>query len=274
MQKTTLIFLVAISFGCTNCSNNQNNDDIDKNQQVGYTEYTVDSIGHTSLDIDEDSWWIDEQFEGTDGTLLDIKFHAPTNITERLPFIIYFHDDPATMDGNDGEVLNRLMTYMINEEQEAHVMVPVLPATTNWTDALMETVYELVESYKEEDTVNSRRVYATGFGKGANFLWKMALAYPTTFSSIAPVCGGPERDDVYTIPEVPDTIKGLNIFVINVKDDRTVNNTFTKELMIQLFSKNADNTHYSERMYGGHSTRYIYDSISFWDWMFNSRRIE
>ncbi len=273
MQKTTLIFLAAIAFGCTNCSNNQNNDE-ESNQSIGYSECTVDSIGHTSLDIDENSWWINEQFEGTDGTLLDIKCHLPTNATERLPFIIYFHDDPIDVDGNDGEVMNRLMTYMINEGQEAHVMVPVLPATTNWTEALMETVYELVESYKEEDAVNARRVYATGFGKGANFLWKMAFAYPATFSAIAPVCGGPERNASYTIPEIPDDIKGLNIFAINVKNDRTVDNNFTKELMIQLFSKNADNTHFAEKMFGGHTTRYIYDSISFWDWMFNSRRME
>lgn len=66
---------------------------------------------------------------------------------------------------------------------------PQCPPGERWD---IETVLALLDHAIAEYRVDTNRVYLTGLSMGGFGTWSLAVAHPTRFAAVAPICGGGE----------------------------------------------------------------------------------
>jgi polyhydroxybutyrate depolymerase len=143
-----------------------------------------------------DQWVPVTRTDGTDGRYL---LHVPPSYDEGrpLPLVVAFHGAPGTA----REMVRTTGFSAIADEEQFLVAYP---------DAfdLPEDVEVLLDDIAEQVPVDPRRVYATGFSRGASTTYLLAAEHPERFAAVGPVSGLP-YDVPPTAPISLITIQGL-----------------------------------------------------------------
>lgn len=109
---------------------------------------------------------------------------------ERLPLIVFLHG--AGERGDNPEAVRRhgppkLMAE--NAPVRAIVLAPQCAAGDVWYTQVHE-LKELIDDVIARFPVDPDRVSLTGISMGGFGAWALAIAYPSMFSALAPLCGG------------------------------------------------------------------------------------
>ena len=112
--------------------------------------------------------------------------------SKKLPLILQLHG--AGERGNGEEDLSKVEIHgfaklVQNQEFECILVMPQCPKDTFWA-ARVESILRFVEQLKQEFPVDENRVCLTGLSMGGYGTWYTAMANPSLFAAIAPVCGG------------------------------------------------------------------------------------
>lgn len=171
-MKKLLAFLTAILLltGCT----------VDREQPAG-----TDTEASSAQSAMTKERWTD-----TDGTALDYWLYTPENPAEDMPLIVYLHGGSGK--GNDlKKILDEgsLPGYLWSGQLSpaAYVLIPQLPESCKgWTDRA-EALMKRISHVDADCAIDSDRVSLTGHSMGGTGSWAVALAYPRTFSAVAPL---------------------------------------------------------------------------------------
>lgn len=122
-----------------------------------------------------------------------ILYSPKTEITEKLPLIVFLHGAGERGNGKDELDLvniNAIPNYIKNgAEYPAFVLCPQCPKDFVWNN-LVITIKGLIDEISDTYPIDKCKISITGISMGGYGTWEMGITYPEFFSSIAPVCGG------------------------------------------------------------------------------------
>ncbi len=118
--------------------------------------------------------------------------YAPEQDSAKLPLIIQLHGAGERGDGGaclDAVDVHGFTETIADKEIPCRFIMPQCPNGSFWA-AWVESLERFVRQLIEEYDADADRVYMTGLSMGGFGTWFTAMAHPTLFAAIAPVCGG------------------------------------------------------------------------------------
>jgi predicted peptidase len=106
----------------------------------------------------------------------------------------------------------------------AIVASPQCPPHTSWSNVLL---LAFLDHLAGEVTVDLDRLYVTGMSMGGYATWSLAVADPSRFAAIAPVCGGGD-------PFQACRMKGVPVWAFHGADDDVVPLRASQEMVEAL----------------------------------------
>lgn len=134
--------------------------------------------------------------------LLYLPKEYDTNSSKRWPFIFFLHG--AGERGNNlDRVLSQGLPKLLQRDPDDFPFIVVSPQCTGhgrWSsDILNSALDEIINTYR----IDRNRMYLTGLSMGGFGTWALAIAYPSRFAAIAPICGGGDPSKVCAIKDMP-----------------------------------------------------------------------
>ena len=211
--------------------------------------------------------------------------HAPGS----LPVVLFLHGSGER--GNDGHKQTEagLGPYLRTHAADFPALV-VLPQTaegSEWSGRNNRLALAALDAAMAEFGADPTRQYLTGLSMGGYGSWNIAMAEPTRFAAIVPVCGGvrsahaerpglrvdavAEQADPYAA--VAQRLKALPIRTFHGALDPAVPVEEDRRLQAAFQAAGADDMHYTEYPTGEHNVwDQAYADPALWQWLFARHR--
>lgn len=163
--------------------------------------------------------------------------YTPADATENMPLIVYLHggsgkgDDLVSITAVDG-----FPQYLRDGRISVHayVVIPQVPSSRRgWGDMKVD-VMELIAFVQKEYTIDENRISLTGHSMGGTGAWMLALAYPDTFSAVAPLSGSVSLTEANI-----QKLKDMPVWAIVGTEDRIVEPQSSMDFISELSKVNA-----------------------------------
>ena len=149
-------------------------------------------------------------FAGTDkGVTLPYRLFIPENYSpsKKYPLVLVLHGNGAQGTNNISQ-MDETATVWANPVNQANypcfVVVPQCPVNKVWADApVAGAVINLVDSLIREFTIDTNRLYITGWSMGGFGTWDMITLFPNRFAAAIPMSGGGHPALVSNIVNTP-----------------------------------------------------------------------
>ncbi|PKP18942.1 MAG: phospholipase [Bacteroidetes bacterium HGW-Bacteroidetes-23] len=188
--------------------------------------------------------------------------HKPKSTTTKKPLLIFLHGSGEK--GNDLEKVKSHgpFDYLKSNELDAYVLAPQCPQEAYWES---ESLHQLIQKViKENNNVDTNRIYLTGLSMGAWGAWNLAFAHPETFAALVPICGFVDRVPMIEnckIANIP-----TRIFHGLVDDVVDVNYSITIYKKLKGCSKDLELTIFDDANHD--SWTRVYNNAAIYEWMF------
>lgn len=190
---------------------------------------------------------------------------------KKWPLVFFFHgigergSDPAFL------LRNGLPRYLADGGKlEAIVVAPQCPLNSHWADEPMELerLRCFLPRMMERFPVDRDRTYLTGLSMGGRCCWKVALAMPDTFASMAVICG---RTTDYNL----DSIRDMPIWMFHGVQDATTSFDNINRLLPPLLKSGHRYCKLTVYPHDGHAIwDKVYDQAILYDWLLEQRLSE
>lgn len=196
--------------------------------------------------------------------LLYLPKEYDENSAKRWPFIFFLHGA-----GERGNNLNRVLTQGLPKLLYRHaddfpfiVASPQCTGTTRWASSTLNAALdEIVKTYKTD----TDRIYLTGLSMGGFGTWALAIAQPSKFAAIAPICGGGDVSKVCAIKDLP-------VWTFHGVEDDIVPIEYT-EMMVEALEKCGGKVLFTVYPKVGHdSWTQTYNNPQLYDWFLENIR--
>ncbi len=186
---------------------------------------------------------------------------------DAYPLVIYLHG--GSQRGKGGPDLNKLKQYglprLVDQGREFPFIIasPQCPDQRYWSsENWFEPLYTaLTAKYR----IDPKRVYLTGISMGGYGTWQTAVAHPTTFAAIVPLCGG--CDDSTQVCR----LKNVPIWTFHGTADDLVPVDETARLVRRLRACGG-NVRFSRLEQEGHGLQYLYEDPALYEWLLKQHR--
>ncbi len=224
------------------------------------------------------------------GTSYPYQVFVPPGLVAgpRPPVILFLHGSGER--GTDGERQTRVgLGPAVRKRAEtfpALVVFPQAPPDTLWSGPPAQAAIQALDGALEEFRGDPDRVYLTGVSMGGYGTFELALAYPSRFAALVPVCGGllpPPRHPGLRVAAIPagesdpytyvaSRLTALPVWLFHGEDDGSVPVTESRQLAAALEKAGAP-VRYTEYPGVGHgSWDPAYAEPGLWEWLFGERR--
>lgn len=200
--------------------------------------------------------------EHNEGFQFPFVEYSPENTSGKLPVIIQLHG--AGERGYGKEALKLVDVHgfsklVAEKDYNCLFIMPQCPSDTFWA-ARVESIIKFVEEIIEKYGVDKDRVFLTGLSMGGYGTWYTAMAKPSLFAKIAPVCGGgmPWNASVLTMP----------VWAFHGADDDLVTPIQSDEMINRLKLTN-DDVKYTRMDGVGHDVWVYAYTQELLDWFLN-----
>jgi dienelactone hydrolase len=228
------------------------------------------------------------------GETMGYRLFVPDNYdpTRSYPLVLFLHgagergsDNEAQLTANQGATI-----WATPEEQAKHPAFVLAPQsgfnskTQGWTSLSthgqndpfrpqkeLVTAYDILEKVRGEFNIDSGRIYVTGVSMGGFGTYTLAIAHPTEFAAIVPICGGGDPARLATIAKLP-------IWIFHAAKDPTVGVGFSRNSVAAL-KKAGGHPRYTEYPAGAYfyptahySWTSAYADADMRDWLFKQSR--
>ena len=191
--------------------------------------------------------------------------YSPESTDKKLPLIVQLHGAGERGEGGDDLSLvdrHGFSNMMPNGEFECIFVMPQCPKDTFWA-ARVESILAFIEEIIKEYNVDEKRVYLTGLSMGGYGTWYTAMARPSMFAAICPICGGGMAWN--------SKVLDMPIWVFHSADDGAVSVRNSDEMVEYLKRAGRDVT-YTRMDDVGHGVwKYAYNE-ELYNWLLSKRR--
>ena len=208
--------------------------------------------------------------------------------SKAYPLVLFLHG--AGERGTDNEVQltasEGAKIWATPEEQAKHpafVLAPQSPgspATLGWTSIArrgqaapfdpqkeLGTGYDILQKVKGEYHIDAKRIYVTGVSQGGFGTFAIAIAHPSEFAALVPICGGGDPKKLATIAKLP-------IWIFHAAKDPTVGVGFSRNSVAALkraggdpkYTEYAADTYFTPTAHSSWTSAYA--TVEMRDWLF------
>ena len=157
-----------------------------------------------------------KEFSSTAGTKLPYRILFPENYdqTKKYPLILVLHGAGERGGDNEKQLVHGSKLFLdsvVRREYPAIVVFPQCPEESYWSSVTIDReklplaldfnyaqpitsplndAISLIESLKETEGVNEKRIYITGLSMGGMGTFEAVHRFPDMFASALPICGG------------------------------------------------------------------------------------
>ena len=192
--------------------------------------------------------------------------YIPETVAGKLPLILQLHG--AGERGEGGEDLKRVEIHgfpkIMGGEYPCLFVFPQCPRDSFWA-ARVESILAFIDQLKQNFDIDESRIYLTGLSMGGYGTWYTAMAKPSLFAAIVPVCGGGMAWNAGVLKMPIWTFHGLA--------DETVSANQTIE-MIEKLKKTNENLRYNLYEGVGHNSWDLAFSEELLEWFFANKKTE
>ena len=178
-----------------------------------------------------------KQYDFANGT---IKYwlYTPTNAIEDMPLIVYLHGGSGK--GDDLELITAVdgfPQYLRDGKlaPNAYVIVPQVSSEYKGWGESKADVMKLISYVTEEYKIDGDRISLTGHSMGGSGAWMLALAYPDTFSAVAPLSGSVKLSD-----DNINKLKDMSVWAIVGTEDTIVDPQSSINFIAELAKVNEN----------------------------------
>lgn len=200
--------------------------------------------------------------EYTENEIFSYVEYSPKEMKEGLPIVFQLHGAGERGNGKDelGLVdVHGFSDFLETNDRECIFVMPQCPKESFWiakTESLLKFIEEKIEFYKADKS----RVYLTGISMGGYGTWTAAMAKPSLFAAIAPVCGGAMHWNMAVIT--------MPVWMIHGSDD-TVVNVFNSDEMARRLKEAGKDFIYTRVDGVGHNVWDYTYKAELIDWLLN-----
>ncbi len=141
--------------------------------------------------------------------------------TQKWPLILFLHGS-----GERGTDVQKVATHgppkLVAAGQDFPFIIvsPQCPDNDWWNNDVLTGLLDEIET---KYSVDKDREYLTGLSMGGFGTWALAIAQPTRFAAIAPICGGGDARRVRRLKDVPVWVfHGAKDPTVNIKEDQAM----------------------------------------------------
>jgi predicted peptidase len=191
--------------------------------------------------------------------LLFLPADYETDAARQWPLILFLHG--AGERGADPEKVRKHGLPKVTESNPHFpfvVVSPQCPAGTYWP-YLVGELNDLIERILAQYRVDRSRVYLTGMSMGGYGTFYLAMAHPTTFAALAPICGGGDPSKVGRIRHLPTWVfHGARDNVVPIEES---------EIMVSALRKAGADVQFTVYPHAGHdSWTATYNNPQLYEW--------
>ena len=227
-----------------------------------------------------------------DGARMPYQVFVPAGAARQsgpLPVVLFLHGSGER--GRDGvkQTEAGLGPYLRAHASDfpALVVLPQAPDEEEWSGRNNALALAALDAAMTEFGADPTRQYLTGLSMGGYGSWNIALAEPTRFAAIVPICGGvraphadrpglridavAEEADPYAA--VAQRLKMLPIHTFHGALDPAVPVDEDRRLQAAFLAADARDMHYTEYPSGEHNVwDTVYADPALWQWLFTRHR--
>ncbi len=186
----------------------------------------------------------------------------------KYPLVIFLHG--AGERGTDNQIqLQSLPTLLAQpayrKKHPCFLVVPQCPSEQSWQQQF-PALLKIIEQVIQENPIDKRRIYLTGYSMGAYGTWSLAALRPDLFAAAVPIAGGGDIRTAHRLIDLP-------IWAIHGDADETVPVSQSLE-MINAIRQAGGSPHYTELKGIGHNSwpQAYTGSSSILPWMFDQKK--
>jgi len=133
------------------------------------------------------------------------------------------------------------------------------------------TAYNILQKVKGEYNIDRKRIYITGLSMGGFGTFSLAIAHPTEFAALVPICGGGDPAKLASISKIP-------IWIFHAQEDPVIPVHMSRDSVKALEDAGGTPkyTEYPAGTYFFPSAHYswvpAYANTEMRDWLFNQSR--
>ena len=223
---------------------------------------------------------------------LPYRLHVPSDYdgdTYHYPVFIFLHGAGERGNDNTAQLKNAVQYLFDDLESPLYQSIAFFPqcpsqsasstGLSQWVDTPwangnysidnvpesddLKAVLEILETLKEQYSINDRRVYVMGLSMGGFGTWDLIMRHPEMFAGAVPVCGGGDTSQASKLVNIP-------IYTFHGTSDTTVPYTGTRDMALAI--KNAGGTmiNYDElKGYGHNVWDYAAKKERLMSWLFS-----
>jgi len=156
---------------------------------------------------DTKTGFLDKIYKGKDADVKYIVFVPKTyDGKTEMPVILFLHG--AGESGTDGKKQAAVgLGKAIRDKKEDFPFIAIFPQSQKggWgaNSAEGKRAMAILEEVEKDYKTDKKRVYLTGLSMGGFGTWSLAVAHPTRWAAIAPICGGGDSKAADKIKDIP-----------------------------------------------------------------------
>ena len=191
------------------------NKDSNPDSTQGDTTPKTEGVAETSKSQDDENSKSNSSTKGEQNDNIDIEvidatftmqqyasikywLYTPENPKKDMPLIVYLHGGSGK--GDDLELITAVDGFpqYVKDKKvcpDAYIIMPQVSSDYKGWGDIKANLMKLINFVKTEYKIDENKISLTGHSMGGTGTWQLALAYPNTFSAIAPLSGSVKFTD-------------------------------------------------------------------------------
>jgi poly(3-hydroxybutyrate) depolymerase len=225
------------------------------------------------------------------GTTLPYRLFVPAGYdpTQKYPLVLFLHGLGGSGNDNVKQLTDQTapLVFVTPANQALYpcfMVAPQCPAGSlyantwaglDWTQPTntqlpdpnppLRVALEIVDALQQEFSLDSNRLYITGFSMGGFGVWDAVTRYPGKFAAAVPICGG---GDEYTAPRIVN----LAVWTFHSADDPVISVNRTRNMVAAMRAAGGSPLYTEYNGYGHFSWIPAYAEPNLLPWMFAQTR--
>lgn len=209
------------------------------------------------------------------------------NSSIKYPLVVFLHGSGECGNDNEKQLVHGADLFSNPQNRNSYpaiVIFPQCPEKDSWitlnekpndkfdiidtkepTKALL-LVKKLIDSYKKNEAVDSKRVYILGLSLGGMGTFDLICRYPNTFAAAISICGGINVERL-------NKARKISIRIYNGGSDNIVSPEYSRNAYIKLKANGVKKVQHIEFPGVGHdSWTSAFAEPDFLKWLFSQRK--
>lgn len=245
----------------------------------------VDYLRSEGKNVVVDDLFTWEQYTNGDGTL-PYRMYIPSNYSPDKTYPLLVHLHGAGYRGNDNERQLTTLGILFQLEDvpvdDVIIIVPQCPENEKWVNAEwsqgsyvletvgqtkpMKAVVDLINEIQLKYSVDTSRIYASGFSMGGYGVWNLLINNPKLFAAGIAMCGAGDPSKARTLVDIP-------IWAVHGAKDPTVPVTGSQDMVNAIKDAGGTKINYTELPDNEHDVwTYTYSNPEIINWLLTQKK--